>query len=338
MRWALLNLDFDAITIVDSDQLLVRPGYTHRIATFLGSTRPSACWARRRTRSRPTAAWTRSRRPGARPASGVRSSPASRAASRCSALDLLARDRVHPAAAADLVSLFEDPGSGHPRPDRDVGDRGDHPAHPRRGVGPRDRGQSCGPGLRAVSRPLRHLGRGPGDAQVGRVLDAPGPDSSRTRCAHPPHLRRLSRADLGVALRRAPSRARRGGPRDVTDRGMARGGRGGAARCDGHPGDPRDRGLDDRRARQLLRARHSPACPHAPPRPPRPTPRSTQSTASTASSGPPTPASTGCADARSLPGECPPRRVGRRDPGGGRAAGRSRLVLGDRVPAGRCAP
>jgi hypothetical protein len=35
MRWALANLEFDAITIVDSDQLLVRPGYTHRLASFL---------------------------------------------------------------------------------------------------------------------------------------------------------------------------------------------------------------------------------------------------------------------------------------------------------------
>ena len=35
MRWALANTDFDAITIVDSDQLQVRRGYAARIATFL---------------------------------------------------------------------------------------------------------------------------------------------------------------------------------------------------------------------------------------------------------------------------------------------------------------
>jgi hypothetical protein len=35
MRYALGHIEFDALTIVDSDQLLVRPGYTQRIAAFL---------------------------------------------------------------------------------------------------------------------------------------------------------------------------------------------------------------------------------------------------------------------------------------------------------------
>jgi hypothetical protein len=35
MRFALQDLDFEALTIVDSDQLLLRPGYGERVATFL---------------------------------------------------------------------------------------------------------------------------------------------------------------------------------------------------------------------------------------------------------------------------------------------------------------
>lgn len=35
MRWACQNLEFDTLTNVDSDQLLLRPGYTERLTQIL---------------------------------------------------------------------------------------------------------------------------------------------------------------------------------------------------------------------------------------------------------------------------------------------------------------
>lgn len=52
MRYALAELDFDALTIVDSDQLLLRPGYVERVARTWRINLMSGCSATPPTTSR----------------------------------------------------------------------------------------------------------------------------------------------------------------------------------------------------------------------------------------------------------------------------------------------